>query len=439
MFKKALVPLDGSTAAESVLTYASHLAQALDIPLVALATAGSYAPPQGSTSSAPNAQAYLQEAVKRCVGARAKVESLVGAGRPAEDIIRVAEQQGCGLIAMAARGEGQADRGLLSDVTMKLLYSSPLPLLVVNPDKVAQHVKAGLSACHLVAPMDGSPFGETVLPYVEHLAQRLSTQVSLVRTVESVHPTAYMVEPTMATAMVQVGIDLDQEAADYLQRIAEELKREKVSTQTKVLKGAPAQSIVQWTSKLPLHMIVMSTHGHSALARWFIGSVTEATVRTSEDMVLIIPRKHGRRHAIEVTELLERAPLFSGLTRSDLESVAQTASIRPYRTGEIVVRESDRAGGFFIVASGRVEVIKALDTPRAKNLGTLGPGEFFGEMAMLDDHPRSATVRALEDTECVLIRRSDFAAELQRRPQIAVAMLAELVKRLREARESLTE
>lgn len=439
MFKKVLVPLDGSTAAESVLLYVSYLAKALDISVVALATAGPAAAVQGEASSAPNAQAYLKEALKRCVDGRVKVESLVGAGRPADDIIQVAEQRGCGLIAISARGDGQTDRGLLSDVTMKLLYASPLPLLVVNPSRVAQHVKAGLAACHLVAPLDGSPFGETVLPYVEHLAQRLSTQVSLVRTVESVHPTAYMVEPTMATAMVQVGIDLDKEAGDYLQRIAEELKREGVSTQTKVLKGAPAQSIVQWTSKLPLHVIVMSSHGHSALARWFIGSVTEATVRTSEDMVLIIPRKHGRRYAIEVTELLEKTPLFSGLTRGDLESVAQTASIRPYGGGDVVVREGDRAGGFFVVASGRVEVIKALDTPRAKSLGTLGPGEFFGEMAMLDDHPRSATVRALEDTECVLIRRSDFAAELQRRPQIAVAMLAELVKRLREARESLTE
>jgi CRP-like cAMP-binding protein len=66
----------------------------------------------------------------------------------------------------------------------------------------------------------------------------------------------------------------------------------------------------------------------------------------------------------------------------------------------------------------------------------MGPGEIFGEMAMIDDSPRSATVRALSVTECVGLRRSDFMAELQRAPEIAVRMLPVLVRRLRAARDA---
>ncbi len=66
-------------------------------------------------------------------------------------------------------------------------------------------------------------------------------------------------------------------------------------------------------------------------------------------------------------------------------------------------------------------------------LATLGPGDFFGEMAIIDDSPRSATVRAIKDTECVAITRWDFMAEVQTRPDIAIQMLPVLVKRIRAA------
>ena len=84
-------------------------------------------------------------------------------------------------------------------------------------------------------------------------------------------------------------------------------------------------------------------------------------------------------------------------------------------------------------------MVKDADTARPTVLARMGPGEIFGEMAMIDDHPRSATVRALEAAECVGLRRSDFMAELQRTPGIAVHMLPVLVRRLREARTTAVE
>ena len=79
-------------------------------------------------------------------------------------------------------------------------------------------------------------------------------------------------------------------------------------------------------------------------------------------------------------------------------------------------------------------MVKGADTAQPIVLARMGRGEIFGEMAMIDEHPRSATVRALEATECVGLRRADFMAELRRTPEIAVHMLPVLVRRLREAR-----
>jgi CRP-like cAMP-binding protein len=130
---------------------------------------------------------------------------------------------------------------------------------------------------------------------------------------------------------------------------------------------------------------------------------------------------------------LAQAPLFAALNQEDREHLGETARIRAYQPGELIVREGDTATGCFIIASGQVEVVKGEAGAHPTVLTTLGAGEFFGEMAVIDDHPRSASVWALEATECVAIGRAEFLETLQRRPQIAVQMLPVLVRRLRLA------
>ena len=119
--------------------------------------------------------------------------------------------------------------------------------------------------------------------------------------------------------------------------------------------------------------------------------------------------------------------LFSGLERSDLERMAKTAVPRAYSKGEVIVKEGDQAVAFYVITKGKVEVRKG-DKP----VNTLGAGESFGEMALLDGYPRSTSVIALEDTECLAMTRWDFTAELNTNPTIALAMLPVLSKRIRE-------
>ena len=141
---------------------------------------------------------------------------------------------------------------------------------------------------------------------------------------------------------------------------------------------------------------------------------------------------------MSVEDTLATAPLFSELSRRDLKRLASASITRGYRKGEAIVKEGENAVAFYIIKSGRVEVVKGLGSKKENPLATLGPGDFFGEMALLDSYPRSASVRAQEDTECLILTRWDFLAELRTNPYIAVQMLPVLSRRLRDAQQGTT-
>lgn len=138
-------------------------------------------------------------------------------------------------------------------------------------------------------------------------------------------------------------------------------------------------------------------------------------------------------------ELLEKVPIFSELGRRHLGRLSKLMVARTFRAGEVIIKEDDQAAGFFIISTGKVEVIRGADGKNPQPLATLGPGDFFGEMALFEGYPRSATVRALEDTDCLAMTRWDFTAEMHTHPEIAVGMLPALVRRLRETDARLSE
>ncbi|HZP57138.1 MAG TPA: cyclic nucleotide-binding domain-containing protein [Dehalococcoidia bacterium] len=137
-------------------------------------------------------------------------------------------------------------------------------------------------------------------------------------------------------------------------------------------------------------------------------------------------------------EALAAAPLFSQLSRKDLTRLGRAVVQRKYKKGETIVKEGEQAVAFFIIVSGRVEVVQKAGS-RSQKLNELGPGDCFGEMALLDGGLRVATIRALEDTECLVLSRWDFVAELRTNPHIAVGMLPIISKRLRDVEAKLAK
>jgi CRP-like cAMP-binding protein len=131
-------------------------------------------------------------------------------------------------------------------------------------------------------------------------------------------------------------------------------------------------------------------------------------------------------------DFLKRVQLFEDLDRRSLDSIANAAVEQSYEVGQDIVRQGDTGVGAFIIRSGRVEVIQER-SGETERLGELRSGDVFGEMALLDEFPRSATVRAIEPTTCLGIQRWHFRGILESHPQIALALLPVLTRRLRSA------
>jgi len=138
-------------------------------------------------------------------------------------------------------------------------------------------------------------------------------------------------------------------------------------------------------------------------------------------------------------ELLAQVGLFAEIGQRNRKRLARVATTHKYGPGDVIMKEGEPASAFFIIASGKVEVVKGVDSKKPRVLATLGSREFFGEMALFEGYPRSATVRALENTECLTLNRWDFLEELRAAPTIGMRILAVVVRRLRELETKVVE
>ena len=139
----------------------------------------------------------------------------------------------------------------------------------------------------------------------------------------------------------------------------------------------------------------------------------------------------------ETVVLLHGVPAFSALADDDLVQVVDVTVPRSFGAGETVFREGDSGDTCYVVRTGQVRAVRDHSDGRSITLATFGPGEIFGELAMFDDEPRSATVEAVEDTDAVAILGADMRRLLREHPDIAVKMLGALARRLRETNERL--
>lgn len=131
---------------------------------------------------------------------------------------------------------------------------------------------------------------------------------------------------------------------------------------------------------------------------------------------------------------LQRVDMFASLPESDLKRISESLLERAYPAGSGIVHADDPAGGyFFIVAEGEVAVVLETSEGRETVLATLQPGDFFGEMSLLDESPRAATARAVRPSRLMLLRRDDFRRHVQERPGTAMALLSEMNRRLRHS------
>ena len=124
-------------------------------------------------------------------------------------------------------------------------------------------------------------------------------------------------------------------------------------------------------------------------------------------------------------EALKRAPLFEGLSRKELTQLARTSEDLDIPAGKVLCKEGDVGSEFFVVLEGKAEV-----TRKRKKVATRGPGEFFGEIALLEDVPRMATVTAKTPLRCFVLTRQSFRQLVDASPGVERKVLRALARRV---------
>jgi CRP-like cAMP-binding protein len=140
---------------------------------------------------------------------------------------------------------------------------------------------------------------------------------------------------------------------------------------------------------------------------------------------------------MSATDVLKRVPLFSDLADAELARFSDVIREREYPKNSVILFEDDPGDALYIVSTGQVKVVLIGEDGREVILSVLGDGDFFGEMSLIDDEPRSAHVIAMKDSQLLVLRRDDFQARLQETPGVALKLLRVLVQRLRRADEKI--
>lgn len=139
----------------------------------------------------------------------------------------------------------------------------------------------------------------------------------------------------------------------------------------------------------------------------------------------------------QIADFLIKIPLFRGLKKRQFKRLAKLFVTRDYAAGKAIVTQDKGGEGFFIVVSGKVEAIRQQTDGTKTVVNSFGPTDFFGEMALLDDGLRTASVVTTEKTQCLVLTRWDFLATLQDDVDMAVVILQELARRFRRSLEVL--
>ncbi|HEX2912375.1 MAG TPA: universal stress protein [Chloroflexia bacterium] len=341
MFKKLLVPLDGSMLSEKVLPYAVRLANRIDasILLLRIVDAPAYKPvsyeqQQSLIEAAGN---YLAEVVKTLANPELqvstppqRVETKVVFGEPVKEICELALFEKADLIVMSTHGRSGLSRLLMGSVASQILHNTALPVMLLRPftqknDQLLVETLYGIgeqNVCcfdesngRILLTLDGSEVGEVAIEPAVELARKLNATVYLLRVVHPFNPVTY-------GDMIGLGYDRNdaatnlKEAIDdgmmYLNEVEKLLNAKGVPCVKTVRSGVTAMEIIDYVQQIEPNAIVMATHGRGEVGHLFMGSVAEEVMRQSHLPVLMVPArqtvKEAEKEARKETERVQFVP-----------------------------------------------------------------------------------------------------------------------------------
>ena len=134
---------------------------------------------------------------------------------------------------------------------------------------------------------------------------------------------------------------------------------------------------------------------------------------------------------------LKTIPLFAGLSETEIDAISKLASTRNYHKNTMVICEGDHSDFLYVILSGKVRVFLSGEDGKEVTLNIQNEGEYFGELALLDDAPRSASVMTMENARLAVISKSAFDECMEKNPSIALKIIRGLARRLRDLTENV--
>ena len=138
-----------------------------------------------------------------------------------------------------------------------------------------------------------------------------------------------------------------------------------------------------------------------------------------------------------IVSFLSRVPLFREFKQRQLERLAKVVIVQEYVAGDVIVIQDQGGTGLFIIESGKVDVVSESSDGTKTVVNTFGPGDFFGELSLVDEGQRTASVIATEPTKCLGLVRWQFISELKEDSDMAILIMQEIAKRFRRALNAL--
>jgi nucleotide-binding universal stress UspA family protein len=343
VLENILIPLDGSDNSEQVVRWCMRLAHSFDSGIVLLAvidpdevvrpssgpgrdrpipnkgpldgtstvaetTEGMAYGVRSGNSSAESPPGFGTQAIEQVAQLRntyvtdiashltpegVKVRAMVTIGSPAEEIVRIADEQDIQLIAMATHRESALARGILGSVTDRVIHSAKIPVLAIRPVEISDTKSADIKV--IVVPLDGSEISESVIPFATEIAIKTDSELIFARVTSAVLQSPAG-EIGMGYALPSESITGENIAAEYLLPFVNDAKSRGISASMRTPIGRAASSITSLADENENTIIVIGTRGQGGIKRWVIGSVTDKVIRSSGHPVLVIPPELSRSY-----------------------------------------------------------------------------------------------------------------------------------------------
>ncbi|HEY5639442.1 MAG TPA: universal stress protein [Dehalococcoidia bacterium] len=298
MFKKILVPLDGSKIAEAVIPFASEIATRSRAELLFVTAVQQVGVWDAALSlqvlkrEAEVAADYLATVERDLSGEGQKVATQVLDGDAAEAVLAAVEEAGADLIAISTHGRSGVSRWLFGSVATHILERAAVPLLVLRPKEGEDRGAPGPVVKKILVPLDGSEVAKSILPVIEEFAKTMGASLVLYHSVAPL--SAYPgFESAGAAALGEAIEEMQRQAKEILARAAEEVVSRGVEATTVVSLGTPVDGVLTAANELDVDLIAIATHGRSGFGRAVLGSVADGVIRRSADVPCLVVRPTG--------------------------------------------------------------------------------------------------------------------------------------------------